>query len=176
MNSGRDFFSSDASFRDYVQAQVVQQHPPITIVDKKTTSMRSFINMTRSQKQMADQQLNEHRQHSMATSGQLINRKALFDKSREGLSLKKQIPLSKVKEYLKGAGKNATNADFAVGESARMFDSLQNFHEDQQMLREAAAVAKAARDSISDCDFAEQQHHTAYPNIKIQHFSRNMGE
>ena len=73
---------------------------------------------------MANQQLYQHRQASMATSGQLINRRTLFEKSRAGLPLRKQIPLSKVKEYLKGAGKNATNADFAIGESERMFESL----------------------------------------------------
>ena len=124
---------------------------------------------------MANQQLNQHRQLSERASGQLINRRTLFDKSREGLSLKKQIPLSKVKEYLKGAGKNATNADFAVGESERMYESLQTINEDKQMFRDAVAAAQAARDSLSDADFAEKRNKLS-PNIKVERFSRNQGE
>ena len=47
------------------------------------------------------------------------------------MSLKKQVPLVKVKEYLKGAGKNATNADFAVGETERLVESLQILNDDK---------------------------------------------
>ena len=57
-----------------------------------------------------------------------------------------------MKEYLKGAGKNATNADFAVGESERMFESLQQINEDRQTLRDAITAAKVTRESISDAD------------------------
>ena len=57
-----------------------------------------------------------------------------------------------MKEYLKGAGKNATNADFAVGESERMFESLQQINEDKQTLRDAITAAKVTRESISDAD------------------------
>ena len=57
-----------------------------------------------------------------------------------------------MKEYLKGAGKNATNADFAVGESEKMFESLQQINEDKQTLRDAITAAKVTRESISDAD------------------------
>ena len=47
MNSGRDFFSSDASFKDYCQAQVVRQNTPIS--DRQAASVATALNMTRSQ-------------------------------------------------------------------------------------------------------------------------------